>query len=238
MKRNNILSLILFIETLLLPTIIIVTSLFNYSLIIHNNGLIYAIITTVIYYGTGIFLLINRKKGIGKIQEVFLCFTLLLNQINSLLFIFNIKSTLARILVASWFVMTIVLVAVYSKIIALESTLYALSGILVLPICLFILLGGLLSNFPTNIDLDCKISPDKTYCAELTDHDQGALGGSTTLYVYKYDESFSIGSFEFRKEEKKIYDGRWCEFPGLHWEDNEHLTLNGITYSMDRYFFE
>ena len=243
MKRNNIFSLILFIESLLFPTMVIVSELFHYSLIIHDNGLVYAIITTVIYYGTGIFLLINRKKSVGNAQEVFLDFTLVLNQINSLLFIFYTENTLARVLIASWFIMTAVLVAVCSKIIELESAFYALSGILVIPICLFILFGSLLSDFPTDIEIACEVSPDKTYCAELIDHDQGALGGSTTLYVYKYDKydkSFSIGPFEFikGKDKKEIYDGRWCEFPSLHWEDNDHLTLNGTTYSMDKYFFE
>lgn len=231
MKRNNLLVLILFIESLLFPAIILLTKLLQLTLKI-ESGLAYAAITTVVYYTIGILLLINKGKGIGKAPSVLLAVTLLLNQINALFFIFTVENMFAMFLVASWFVLTVVIVAVYVNNVGLKATFYALSGVLVLPICLFILL----SDFGSNTVLAHEISPDNTYCAEVIDNDQGALGGATILNVYKYDESFSIGSFDFRKNQKRIYYGRWGEYKSLRWSDNDHLTLNEATYSMTEYY--
>ena len=231
MKRNNLFVWILFIESLIFPAIILLTKRLNFSLKI-ENGLIFAVITTAVYAGIGILLIINKDKGVGKVQAVLFAVTLLLNQINALFFLFTAENMLSKFLIASWLIMTVILVAVFVKSIDLKITFYVLSGILVMPICLLILL----SNFGVNTVLAREISPDNTYCAEVIDSDQGALGGATILNVYKYDESFSIGSFDFRKDEKNIYSGRWGEYQSIHWNDDDHLTMNDTTYSMTGYF--
>jgi hypothetical protein len=231
MKRNNLFVLILFINSLLFPVLTLFSKLLQYSLKV-DNGIIYAVITTAIYYSVGILLLANKEKCIGKAQTILLAVTLLLNQINALFFIFTAENMLAMLLVASWFVMTVVIVAFYVKSAGLKATFYSLSGILVLPICLCILL----SDFGANTVLAHEISPNSTFCAEVIDDDQGALGGATILNVYKYDKSFSIGSFVFRKDEKKVYSGRWGEYKSLYWIDDNNLKMNNTTYSMSSYY--
>ena len=197
-----------------------------------KNGIVYAIVSSVLYFGIGILLITRKEKGIGKTSSVFLSVSLLLNQINTLLFIFRADNQAAMLLIALWFVMTAILVALYVKSIALTATFYTLSGILVLPILLFIML----SDFGARTVIAREVSPDMRYCAEVIDDDQGALGGATILMVYRLDGSFSIGSFEFRKDETMFHSGSWGEFEELHWKDEEHLTMNNRSYSMADYF--
>ena len=231
MKRNNLFVLTLFVESLLFPAILLLTKLFSFSLKV-KNGLIFAMMTTAVYVLISILLIINKDKGVGKAQSVLLSVTLLLNQINALFFLFTAENMLSKLLIASWLVMTVILAAVFVKSAVLQITFCSLSGILAMPICLLILLSG----FGANTVLAHEISPGNTYCAEVIDNDQGALGGATILNVYKDDESFSIGSFDFRQNEKKIYSGRWGEYQSLYWRDNDHLTMNDAIYSMTEYY--
>ena len=231
MKRNNRLVLVLFAASLLFPAIHFLTGLSQFSLRI-ENGLLYAGITTAVYDLAGLLLLFSKDRRIGKAQAALLAVTLLLNQVNIFFFLLYAENMLAKLLLASWFVMTVVLVAFYVKSLGLKVAFYVLSGVMVLPICFFILW----SNFGEETVLARELSPDRTYCAEVIDDGQVALGGSTILKVYQYDESFSIGSFEFRKNKRTIYYGRWGEYESLYWIDNDHLSMNDVTYSMADYY--
>ncbi|MBQ6274724.1 MAG: hypothetical protein IJK63_10955 [Oscillospiraceae bacterium] len=231
MRRNNLFVLFLLILTLLFPSICIIAKFLHYSFTV-KNGIVYAIASSVLYYGIGILLIYRKERRIGKTSSFFLSVSLLLNQINTFLFIFHADNQAAMLLIALWFVMTAILVAVYVKSVALMTTFYALSGILVLPISLFIML----SDFGARTVIAREVSPDMRYCAEVIDDDQGALGGATILMVYKLDGSFSIGSFEFRKDEKIIHSGSWGEYEELYWNDEEHLTMNNRSYSMVDFF--
>ncbi len=233
MRRNNLFVLILLLLTLLFPSICILAKLLHYSFTV-KNGIVYATATSVLYLGIGILLITRKEKGIGKTSSVFLSVSLLLNQINTLLFIFRADNQAAMLLMALWFVMTAILVAVYVKNTALTATFYTLSGILVLPIFLFIML----SDFGARTVIAREVSPDMRYCAEVIDDDQGALGGATILTVYRLDGSFSIGSFDFRKSQTELRSGPWGEFVSLSWQDSEHLSMNGMIYEITNYYPE
>lgn len=233
MRRNNLFVLILLLLTLLFPSICILAKLLHYSFTV-NNGIVYAIVSSALYCGIGILLICRKEKGIGKTSSVFLSVSLLLNQINTLLFIFRADNQAAMLLMALWFVMTAILVAVYVKNTALTATFYTLSGILVLPIFLFIML----SDFGARTVIAREVSPDMRYCAEVIDDDQGALGGATILTVYRLEGSFSIGSFDFRKSQTELRSGPWGEFESLSWQDSEHLSMNGTIYEITDYYPE
>ena len=233
MRRNNLFVLILLLLTLLFPSICFLSKLLHYSFTV-KNGIVYAIVTTALYYGIGFILLCRKERRIGKTSSVFLSVSLLLNQINTLLFIFRADNQAAMLLMALWFVMTAILVAVYVKNTALTATLYTLSGILVLPILLFIML----SDFGARTVIAREVSPDMRYCAEVIDDDQGALGGATILTVYRLDGSFSIGSFDFRKSQTELRSGPWGEFESLSWQDSEHLSMNEKIYEITDYYPE
>ena len=233
MRRNNLFVLILLLLTLLFPSICILAKLLHYSFTA-KNGIVYAIVTTALYYGIGFLLLCRKERRIGKTSSVFLSVSLLLNQINTLMFIFRADNQAAMLLMALWFVMTAILVAVYVKNTALTATFYTLSGILVLPIFLFIML----SVFGARTVIAREVSPDMRYCAEVIDDDQGTLGGATILMVYRLDGSFSIGSFDFRKSQTELRSCPWGEFESLSWQDSEHLSMNGTIYEITDYYPE
>lgn len=231
MKRNHFMVSVLFGESLLFPAFSLICAVMRYSLTV-NNGLLYAAVTTAVYTGVGVLLLTGKDRRIGRVHAVLLAVTLLLNQINALFFLFTAKNVFAVILTASWIAVAAAVAAVYVKRVGLKVAFYVISGVLVHPICLLILLSG----FPTDTVVAREISPGGAYCAEVIDNDQGALGGATILNVYKYSESFSIGSFDFRKEETEVYNGGWGEFETLRWIDDGHLQMNGTTYKMADYF--
>lgn len=68
-------------------------------------------------------------------------------------------------------------------------------------------------------------SPSGSYYAELIDDDQGALGGSTLVYLYR-GRPFDGGFFSlYRREE--VYGGQWGEFNSLtlSWDGDARLMV-------------
>ena len=233
MRRNHLFILILLILTLLFPSLCMIAKLLHYSFTV-KNGIVYAIVTTAVYDGIGILLMSRKDRQVGKPYAFLLSACLLLNQIHALVFVFYAANQTAMLFVASWFVMTAIIVAYYVKNTALLAVFYSLAGVLVLPIFLFLMLSG----FGAKTVIAREVSPDRKYCAEVIDDDQGALGGATQLLVYRFDQSFSIGSFEFRKSQLELRSGPWGEFESLSWQDSEHLSMNEKIYEITDYYPE
>lgn len=228
MKRNALLSVILFAASPMFPAIVIVFSLAGYSLRI-GSGFVLPAAATAVYFAVGILLLVHKDRRIRKTHAALLCVSLILNQINTFWYIAYAENNWTILFFASWLLMTAAVVAVYVRSIGLKAVFYTLSGCLFYPMFLFFLFGGMVSNTV----VAREISPDGAYCAEVIDNNQGALGGATVLTIYREDQSFTICSWEFRKGEKTVYYGRWGEYRRLYWTDASHIMLNGTTYAME-----
>ena len=63
MRRNNLFVLILLILTILFPSICILAKLLHYSFTV-NNGIVYAIVSSVLYCGIGILLICRKERRI------------------------------------------------------------------------------------------------------------------------------------------------------------------------------
>ncbi len=76
-------------------------------------------------------------------------------------------------------------------------------------------------------------SPEKTYYAEVIDDDQGALGGTTLVWVYEYGE-IDLGILEITKKPRRIYRGDWGEYKTMeiYWGSEEWLVINGRRYGI------
>lgn len=233
MKRCDLFALLLFLLAFLFPGICLVSTLFDYTLLV-LSGMPFAVLTTILYGIFGSLLLLREEKPIRKASAVFLSFCPLLNQINVILAIFYTEDLLVVLLFATWLILSVLIVSktVNSKL--LKVPFYALAGLLVLPILLFLPFMG----FGARTVIARELSPDSVLCAEVIDDDQGALGGATRLMVYRFDKSFSIGSFELRKSQKELRSGPWGEFESLSWQDSEHLSMNGKTYEISDYYPE
>ena len=88
------------------------------------------------------------------------------------------------------------------------------------------------SRTATETPIRIRLSPDGRYCAEVLDHDEGALGGSTGLYVYRIPGTFSVGSFSFRRDYEEVARGDWNTFESLQWQDETHVVYNGRVYEI------
>lgn len=233
MKPKDTPALLLFLLAFLFPGTCLVSKLLGYTLLVHS-GRLFAVLSTLLYGILGILLLHREEKTAGAVSAVLLSLCPFLNQSNVLLAIFYTEDFLVVFLFIPWTVLSVVIVSEYVDHKLLKVPFYVLSGFLALPILLFLPFIG----FGARTTLACEISPDAVYCAEVIDDDQGALGGSTQLVVYRFDQSFSIGSFEFRKSQKVLRSGPWGEFESLSWQDSEHLTMNGKTYEIADYYPE
>lgn len=231
MRRSDPLLLWLFFLTCLFPGLCLLTRLFRYTLLV-NSGIAFVCLTSVLYFGIAILLLKRAEDTRRKLPSLLLCFCPLLNQICALFILFYTEDLIAVLLQASWILITIPLVEQYARSMGLKVANYVLAGVLALPILLILPWIG----FGSRTALATEASPDSRFVAEVIDSDEGALGGTTRLLVYRNDKSFSVGSFSFRKDQKEVYSGPWGEFESLSWIDGETLSLNGRIMDIAAYF--
>ena len=233
MRRKDFPASLLFLLAFLFPGTCLISKLLDYTLLVHS-GRHFAVLSTLLYGILAILLLHREEKTAGAVSAVLLSLCPFLNQINVLLAIFYTEDFLVVFLFIPWTVLSVVIVSEYVERKLLKVPFYVLAGFLTLPILLFLPFIG----FGARTTLACELSPDAVYCAEVIGDDQGALGGSTRLVVYRFDKSFCIGSFEFRKSQKELRSGPWGEFESLAWQDRELLFMNGKAYEIVDYYPE
>ena len=89
-------------------------------------------------------------------------------------------------------------------------------------------------NIGENTVVQTVTSPSGKYYAQLTDNDQGALGGATIVKVH---EVSGIDTFLFKAEKKprEVYHGHWGEFMDMqiYWKDDECLVINSVEYTLN-----
>jgi len=119
----------------------------------------------------------------------------------------------------------------YSYIVAKKYKLGILYGILAIPV-IFVALLGILLHFiwitPGGVEVNrvTEPSPNGTFAIELTQHSQGALGGSTEVVVRRA-RSFNllIGTLQYRPF--SVHRGRFGEFYNieLRWHGDERFYM-------------
>ena len=223
----------MFADAALFPVICILAHYAGYKFIVHS-GIVYAVVTTLIYVTVSLILIYSKDKRIDKGTSLVTSVLLILNQVNLLFFALktqsSLHSTVARLMIALWLVFTIIVVAFYVKNMGLKVSFLVLAGLMIFPMCFILMFENIGSDTVTA----SVTSPDGRYCAEVIDSDQGALGGDTLVLVYSNRGSFSVGSFEFRKKERSVYRGDWGESRDMtiSWNDENELIINGEPYKI------
>ena len=237
-KRSRKLAWLLLLIASSFPLLLILAKLTGYSVKV-ENGVVYALLTTALYWLCGGMLLqasqseFSEKKSEteekpDRLRNALLCITLFVSLLNIFVFSAYVQSMSAIALEASWFLLTAWIVltrvrSVWVRVICLLP-LIVFSGDL-----FFIFLMGQIGETAV---LASEASPDGRYCAEVLDHDEGALGGSTGLYVYRIPGTFSVGSFSFRRDYEEVARGDWNTFEILQWQDETHVVYNGRVYEI------
>lgn len=231
MKQNDRTIWLMLADSVAFPGIVGFFRLFGYTIRV-GGGLLYALAATALYVFCAVRLFVSKDKQIGKEAMAALTGTLFLNQFQTLFFIFYAfnpeESIPAMVILALWFWLTVAVTAVYVKWVAAKAVSYVLAGLLVIPIGLLMLLSG----FGSVEVVGEAISPDKTWCAEVIEYDEGALGGSVIVRVYEYGGSFSVGSFEFRRDETVVCYAPWGSDRNAEWIDDGRLKYEGKTYTV------
>lgn len=77
-------------------------------------------------------------------------------------------------------------------------------------------------------------SPEGTYYAEMTDSDQGALGGDTLVHIHK-TKKLDFLAFSITKIPELVFIGEWKEYETMqiYWKNERCLVINGIEYNTE-----
>ncbi len=89
-----------------------------------------------------------------------------------------------------------------------------------------LLLSFLISNFGESTAVQTLNSPDNTYSAWVISSNQGALGGSTEIYVRNISKDIDLLGGVFRTETELVWSGGWSADPIMRWEDDTTLLVN------------
>ena len=231
MKRNHVLTDILFADAAALPLLVLVFKALGYKVLIQNSGAVYAVTSTVIFCVCAVLLLLAPEKHLDRLHTGLLLAALPLCQINALVFLFKAKTGMFVVLPAHWIIPVILVTQAYGAKLGWKAAAYVLSGFMELPIVLFLTIS--FYSVPP-VTLASAVSPDGTYCAVARSNDQGALGGDTVLDVYRVAGSFDVGSCSFRKDYRRLYWNDWRASAELEWIDNDCIEFSGMRFSVSQ----
>ncbi len=106
--------------------------------------------------------------------------------------------------------------------------LYVLAGLGGVALCAVMFVMSFTSAMHEDTEVYRVASPDGSRYAVLVESDQGALGGSTYVFVQDAPGKFPLCS----GHAERIYSGRWGEAEHMQivWKNNEVLIINGKEY--------
>ena len=125
---------------------------------------------------------------------------------------------------------SLVIFFAYNKIKWLKVCVTFIVGIFAILFLKILFLSILFANFGENIVVHTAKSPDNTYIAWVVSSDQGALGGSTEVYVRNTEKDILLVSGMLKTESKKLWSGGWETEVTLNWEDDNTVLINGVGY--------
>jgi len=128
---------------------------------------------------------------------------------------------------------SLVIFFIYNKIKWLKICVAVIVGIFAMFFLQILFLSMLLSNFGENTVVHTAKSPDNTYIAWVVSSDQGALGGSTEVYVRNTKKDIPFVSGMIKTESKNLWSGRWGTEVTLCWEDDDTLMIDGKSYDVE-----
>lgn len=239
MRRNNILSYILFSLTALYPMLFAIRLLFlsGYT-VLFDSLIICADARNIIMIGICIAMLIFKDKRVGRLAKVLLILSLMLLPVSRLLMIWFTEVTVGMwdsVIYLLLIAVMIVTVWKYVKanwLMTAEIILFcALMGI-----SLFYSAVALLFAYGKMGEVADIPSPDGIHHIRVVGYEDDDVKSFhiKALYAYNNAESFSIGSVEFMKDRHLIYESHESDL-----DSQISFRVNGTVTVLDRtYTFE
>ena len=116
----------------------------------------------------------------------------------------------------------------------LKSISLVLSAVMLIILIPSAFLGLLFGGLSSDEVIQTVESPSGAYYAEVVANNQGGLGGSTIVKVYK-DTKLDFFLFEFEDKPQKVYVGNWGEFYGMdvYWNTDKIIVIDGREYKIN-----
>lgn len=241
MKRNNILSYLLFALTALFPLFYLIRRVFLPGYIVLFDGwTICADVLHIILIVICSAMLIFRDKTVGRLAKVLLILSMMLLPVGRLLLAVSIEikvTTWDSLLYLACVVVLVITVWIYVKatyLMIIETILFAVVMGISLLYCSF----ALMFSYEKIGDLADIPSPDGIHHIRVVEYGDDDNVDWRHKIVYSYDStrSFSIGAFEFVKDWRRIEDFYLSEFDEktqITFEDNGKIILKDKTYTYD-----
>lgn len=232
-RRISILGILLFVLTILLPLGKLFSSFGGYTFEL-SNVTAFAIVTAVFSICLVILSLKDRSACENGFLRVFFVLLTPLSLVNAVCYIFEnsgIGIVFCNLLsMGSCLFLTIK----YGKPLMLKITVLVLSVLMIIPAGGILFIGVSIENFGQDVVMKSVESPNGLYYAEVTERNQGALGGNTVVNVYE-DKGIDALVFKTTKRPRSVYIGEWRESENMiiYWKDDHCLVIHSVKYVIE-----
>lgn len=121
------------------------------------------------------------------------------------------------------------LVIRYTKPLSVRVPALSLGAVLIVPVCIVIFFAVLFGDFGEVRTIETVESPSGALCAQVIEHDDGALGGATIVQVRK-NWCLDLYVLQITPKSKTVYRGDWYEHAHIKvaWKNEQQLIINGV----------
>lgn len=241
MKRNNILSYILFALTALFPTMYVLRRLFlpRYT-VLFDGWMLCADVLHIILLGMCITMLVFKDKNVGRVAKVLLILSMMLLPVGRFLLAKiteKLPATWESLLYLICVVVLVITVWFYVKspyLMIIEFLVFSL----VMGCSLFFSGANYIFAFEKLGDLADIPSPDEIHHLRVIEYADDDNRDWHHKIVYSYDSthSFSVGVLEFIKDWREVEDfyeqsPPFDENTDIMFNDNGTITVKDKTYT-------
>lgn len=233
MKKLSVSScIVLSVLNLLLPSTVLISSFLGYSVFI--NAFFLSFFTALVSLLFVIIICFKKTWTVGRACKIIFFLLPAFSIINGFFYLTFDKSPAVLIFIITSMVCTVILLFK-----SVKSTSVKLTGVGIYSAFFIIyLLAFYFALMFSGIALETVVrtvpSPNGKYEAQVIDRDEGALGGSTYVYICEKQGDISLFPFTFQKKPRKIYSGDWGEFEILvpYWTEENSVVIFGKEYEL------
>lgn len=139
-----------------------------------------------------------------------------------------------QILFTTTIVSSLIIFFNYNKFMWLRICSSIVTAIFTIGYSLIVLISIVLPDINETTIVQTLNSPENTYSAYIISDDQGALGGSTHVYIRNIKKNINFLTGTLRKEEQRIWRGSWNANPTLEWKDDHNILINNKNYDVKK----
>lgn len=178
----------------------------------------------------------NKSAACGAGVGLLTGLSAVLCSVSALMFVFIVENAGCMILMFISAVMLLSLMNQSMRLVFVRMAAMLLSVALLIPAITvgpFVVYVPVMNFGKSTVVMEIP-SPDQKYICRVIDNDQGALGGSTQVYVEGHRQ-YGFGPFYFKKAPVKLYTGYWGEYQNMqiHWENSDVIVIDGNRYLIE-----